>query len=215
MEYLLFTGLKKIDEFTKKVYYTPMDKPNNKQDIGEKIYYSGIEIFQTVGYSEANIRSICQNAGVSLGSFYNYYKDKRELYFKIYSNEYKNLSNRFIDALVKNETRGLENLEVMEDVLLTHLNNYRRTILFYIESEVLAVKFKELLELKKSITKEALDILGKVLGPKSRKDLDLETGLPLLYNLVESAIRFSLSRPKEEYKILIKETARTVVKFLF
>lgn len=183
--------------------------------LGEKIYYAGIEIFQTMGYSDTNIRAICKAANVSLGSFYNYYKDKRELYFKIFSREYRKLSQSLIEHLIKSEPLGLEKEEVIEKILLTHLKNHSRTILFYVESEVLMIKDPALLELKRTLSRESIEIFLKLLEPKVRKDVNMKVGFPLLHSLVESAIQFTMSKPKREQKKLIKEAAKMVVGYLF
>lgn len=187
----------------------------DKQDIRDKIYRAGLEIFQTKGYSNTNIRAICKEAKVALGSFYNYYKSKRELYYKIFTNEYKKLSHSLIDNIEKNRSRGIGRAEVIEEILWSQLQNHNRTILFYIESEVLVLQDKELMNIRLSLKDEFVKILGDILRDKVRGDMDFNLGFPLIYTLVESSIQFTINKPKEIQRKLIKETAKMVIGYLF
>lgn len=49
-----------------------------------KIYQASIKLMEQKGYSNIKIEDICKKAGVSVGSFYNYYKSKNDILFEIY-----------------------------------------------------------------------------------------------------------------------------------
>jgi len=49
-----------------------------------KIYQASIKLMEQKGYSNIKIEDICKKAGVSTGSFYNYYKSKNDILFEIY-----------------------------------------------------------------------------------------------------------------------------------
>lgn len=50
----------------------------------EKIYETALELLESDGYENIRIEDICQKAGVSIGTFYNYFKSKNEILQLIY-----------------------------------------------------------------------------------------------------------------------------------
>lgn len=54
----------------------PSEKHVNKRN---QIINSTITLMQRVGYEETNVRTICEAANISIGTFYHYFKDKSEL----------------------------------------------------------------------------------------------------------------------------------------
>ncbi|MDW5300363.1 MAG: TetR/AcrR family transcriptional regulator [Sedimentibacter sp.] len=49
-----------------------------------KIYQASIKLVEQKGYCSIKIEDICKKAGVSIGSFYNYYKSKNDILIEIY-----------------------------------------------------------------------------------------------------------------------------------
>ena len=45
----------------------------------QKIYSTARSLFQTVGYENVSIADICKGAGISMGNFYHYFKNKNEI----------------------------------------------------------------------------------------------------------------------------------------
>ena len=55
----------------------------------DKIKKAAWELFQEKGYFQTNTKEIAKRAGVSVGNFYNYYKDKKEVYIELLMEYYK------------------------------------------------------------------------------------------------------------------------------
>jgi len=51
----------------------------------DKIYQASIELMEHKGYSNIKIEDICRKAGVSVGSFYNYFKSKNDILVEIFN----------------------------------------------------------------------------------------------------------------------------------
>ena len=49
-----------------------------------KIYQVSIELLKKKGYEDLKVEDICKNAGVSVGSFYNYFKSKNDILMEIF-----------------------------------------------------------------------------------------------------------------------------------
>ena len=50
-----------------------------------KIFDVTVELISENGFSNVNIEDICKAADVSVGTFYNYYKSKNEVFYELYS----------------------------------------------------------------------------------------------------------------------------------
>jgi AcrR family transcriptional regulator len=68
-------------------------------DIKSDIFKCGKEIFSTKGFKKTNIKEIAQLAGIGVGTFYNYYTSKEQLFLEIYIQENENLKKVLIETL--------------------------------------------------------------------------------------------------------------------
>lgn len=69
-----------------------MDKKTN-------IIESARELFYSKGYKDTNISEIAKNAGIGVGTFYNYYESKDAIFMEIYLNENDKLKNKIIESI--------------------------------------------------------------------------------------------------------------------
>lgn len=64
-----------------------------------EIRQCGRELFSEKGYKETNVAEIMKAAGMSVGTFYNYYTSKDQLFMEIYIEENVKLKRRILDSL--------------------------------------------------------------------------------------------------------------------
>lgn len=57
------------------------------EDKKTELYHCGKELFSAKGFKDTNIADITKMAGVSVGTFYNYYPSKEKLFMEIYLDE--------------------------------------------------------------------------------------------------------------------------------
>lgn len=67
------------------------------------IFNSGRELFYSKGFKDTNISDIAKLAGIGVGTFYNYYSSKEELFAEIYIKENKDLKKRLFEAFDLND----------------------------------------------------------------------------------------------------------------
>ena len=65
----------------------------------EKIVQAAIRLFQERGYEKTTSNDIASEAGVSVGSFYVYFTDKRQLFFTIFDRRADELYQNIFDGL--------------------------------------------------------------------------------------------------------------------
>lgn len=66
-----------------------------------KIYKSSIKLMEQQGFNNIKIEDICKKAGVSIGSFYNYFKSKNDILIEIYIK-----ADEYFEKTVKNQLEG-------------------------------------------------------------------------------------------------------------
>jgi len=63
----------------------PVREPQQKRSIEKKtrIIQAGLELFREKGYYNTNTKEIAEQAGVSTGAVYSYFKDKKDIYLAV------------------------------------------------------------------------------------------------------------------------------------
>jgi len=72
-----------------------------KQKRKQEIINAAIYLFSTKGYHRTNIRDIAQKAGISTGTFYIYYPNKRELFIEVVDDVVRNVIGKIGNAIRK------------------------------------------------------------------------------------------------------------------
>lgn len=68
-------------------------------EVKSRIYECAKDLFSTKGFKETKIKEIAEHAGIGVGTFYNYYTSKEELFIEIYKQENKKLKNQLTESL--------------------------------------------------------------------------------------------------------------------
>ena len=78
--------------------------PSQKRGMATKaqIMEAGENLFSEKGYYKTNSKEIAEAAGISIGSFYAYFEDKKVLFLEILKNHYKNMSGQLTTVNTKN-----------------------------------------------------------------------------------------------------------------
>jgi AcrR family transcriptional regulator len=67
------------------------------------IFKAGRELFYDKGFKDTNISQVAKAAGIGVGTFYNYYSSKEELFIEIYIKENEDLKKRLFESLDLND----------------------------------------------------------------------------------------------------------------
>jgi AcrR family transcriptional regulator len=68
-----------------------------RQETIERIKFAASELFSRLGYHNTQVMDIVKAVGISAGTFYLYFKDKRDLFEKITGSSFKNLRDYLIE----------------------------------------------------------------------------------------------------------------------
>lgn len=191
-----------------------MNKPNpsKKERTRNKIIDAGLNLFQNPGYFNTDIRAIAAKAEVSLGSFYNYFKDKLSLYLTIYKEEHNFIFDDFVNTIKEQSTPLNENS--IFHYLLFQLKAHKHSKTFYIEADLLALLEPEVKKLQDDLDSKAVQALFALFPLKSNQHMDVEIALPLLYKLVENTIHSITEEHPDKQKAILLELSRMIYRYI-
>lgn len=63
------------------------------------IFKAAREVFYTKGFKDTNISEIAKQAGIGVGTFYNYFESKEKLFLEVYIKENKDLKMRLMSSV--------------------------------------------------------------------------------------------------------------------
>ena len=69
------------------------------QDKKAEIYKSAKELFSSKGFKDTNVSDITKQAGMAVGTFYNYYSSKEKLFMDIYLDENAKLKKNMMQSV--------------------------------------------------------------------------------------------------------------------
>lgn len=101
-------------------------------DKKQEIFNCARDLFYNKGYKDTNVADIAKAADIGVGTFYNFYSSKEQLFFEVNLQENENLKKRIVDSFAQNDDDPItlvtkvvsENLSAMNDnPILKEWNN--------------------------------------------------------------------------------------------
>lgn len=90
-----------MNEFKK--YSFTIAEVNYLSDKKADIFKAGRELFYTKGFKDTNVSDIAKAAGIGVGTFYNYYSSKEELFTEVYFRENEDYKMHLVQSMDMNE----------------------------------------------------------------------------------------------------------------
>jgi AcrR family transcriptional regulator len=194
--------------------------PKQERSIQKKqlIITTALEIFARKGYFNTSSNEIAAQAGVSIGSFYAYFKDKKQLFLEVMD---------YYNELITNEIKPSGTLEDdnIEEYLFDLINSILQAHKIHpdFHQEIMAMYIadpdvRELIDKQKKIAKNhSLDYLkaGKKAWGKREKIKNLEVAAFIIDNTIEKIIHETvLSNTTIPEARIIKELANMILKYI-
>lgn len=86
-----------------------------------ELFRSGKELFSTKGFKDTNVADITKTAGVSVGTFYNYYPSKEKLFMEIFAEENVKLMKSIMGSVDLND----DPVELVKRILVINLEGMK------------------------------------------------------------------------------------------
>jgi AcrR family transcriptional regulator len=201
----------RIDEALKMVKHNKEAFDRIPEEKRMRILDSAMEEFSSMGFGNANINEIARNAGISIGSMYNYFTSKEDLFLTLVNHGYK-LLEEAIAGVNLEEGDIFDKLERLLRAAQDHAKKNRKMIQVYLDmtSEGLASLSKRLSRKMVSISAEfyhRLIIMARQAGI-IRQDIDEKVAAYCIDNLI-LVLQFSYTTEyyRERMKIFAGKNA--------
>ncbi len=98
--------------------------PKLMLNIEERIFLSAKELFNEKGYEQVNMKDISNRASIAVGTLYNYFSNKNDLYLSVLENSW-NLTFKKLDKILDKDIDEKEKLETSVSLIYDEIL-YRR-----------------------------------------------------------------------------------------
>lgn len=164
---------------------TFINLPKVKQ---KRILKAAMLEFSRAPLSEASVANIIKEAGIPRGSFYQYFKDKEDLYYYILEEHSNDIRKKLLSSL--QETKG--------DLVISFIELYQYTIK-KINEPAVQTYFKNIFlnlsyQLERKFTLNLEDNLNDVLNLTDISKLKIDSKLQLIYviDILEAVFRHNI-----------------------
>jgi len=137
--------------FNKRLMSTIVDQQRDKRKL---IREAAIKLFAEKGYHETRADEIAQEAGVAVGTIYNYFKNKEDILLDIFATEFEE-RKRFYKEL---QASGLPVVEQIKGVLQEHFRLLKE------RQELLQVLLRERFEPSKELKAQLTRLYRRMVG---------------------------------------------------
>lgn len=126
--------------------------PKIINDIEENIFNVAFELFGEYGYQQVDMKMIAKKIGIAVGTLYNYYPNKKQLYIAVFEKSWKNTFCK-LDGIIEEKVSFKEKIRSMITTLYDEMSKRKglgqelikenvfieneRDKIFYIKEELL------------------------------------------------------------------------------
>lgn len=184
----------------------------------EHILAAGLKLFSEKGYYNTNTKEIAMEAGVSTGTFYAYFTDKRALFIEVF-NRYNGKIREILGAVSMDEyiDSGKERdfiLHLVETLLQAHNISPE----FHQEIEAMVYTDEEIGKIMDLIQKQAIEITSAMLGRWSGriKSDNIKAASVIVQRTIENMVHtIKFSKIDVSPDILKEELVDMIYHYLF
>lgn len=186
---------------------TLLNLPEKKRN---KIIRAAVSEFSNKGYEKGNVSAIAKRAGVSKGSMYQYFNDKKDIYLYCFENAYE-ISLRYIE----DKTKAYENMSIFDYMYLAFKKSWpflvdEREMYIFIQNAYLDINSEVHSEVIKIVYRDSLPYLKML---TEMIDMNKEQGLiktKISTDLILIYVEAISSKFKEKMRIIAKENGKEV-----
>ena len=183
----------------------------------EKIRQAALALFAKKGYYNTNTKEIAKTAGVSVGNFYNYYKDKGELYYSL-AEEYTEGSAQALNTLSASMCESKNPRQDFADYTYAQMERADRSGLLFKDCGLIMQDDEKLRELFHVQTEKTVTIIENMLNGMHGVKLHASERVTarLLFRVVDQSTQDILRyKGTEYYEEYLNEFIRMVQVYLF
>lgn len=185
----------------------------------EEIMRASVKIFAKKGYQDTHIADIVEEVGIAKGTFYLYFKSKKDIFLELIEKHSKILEKDLKDIFLHRQE-----CEDLKTAVKTFLNSFFNS--YAKDKELTAVVFREAVsvdvdfqEKLKKLEKAKMDIMSKFYDFLIKKDFGVEEKKfevfsYMILGIIESYVFKDMVLKNREFKInsIVEDTAEYICK---
>lgn len=133
--------------------------PKIINNLRNKIYKTASQLFSERGYADVTMKIVAEETGIAVGTLYNYYANKEELFIKVIE-EKINHNKKFFDKYLEKDKLDLnvfithlydeinKSKGIIDEIIKKNINNKEEKIVTRLRSELLDIVDQILLQIK-------------------------------------------------------------------
>ncbi|SHH17304.1 TetR/AcrR family transcriptional regulator [Tepidibacter thalassicus] len=173
--------------------------PKIIKDLENKIFNSAIDLFGEYGYKKVDMKLIAKKVGIAVGTLYNYYPNKKELYIDVFKKSWQETFYK-LDSIINEKSDIKEKIRKYIDTLYNEILRRKGLGGELIKENVFRDDEKdELLYVKRDLLKKIEGLIKEV---KEDIGLKLEDGMEsrLAETIFILILKIMLEHPDEKEK---------------
>ena len=197
---------------------TRIPKQERSKETKQNILKAGMELFSEKSYYKTNSKEIAKRAGVSIGSFYMYFSDKKELFKELLIDYHKKikavLKNIEIDRYIKSGKRR-EFLNYIVNKLIEAHDIYPE---FHQEVNVMALTDPDFIKINENSKVESIKLTKAILftWKDQLRIKDYDAAAVVVQTSIEEIVHSQMfSKRKAQSKKIIEELTDMLFRYLF
>lgn len=194
--------------------------PRQKRSQGKKehIIKTALKIFSDMGYHKTHSNEIAKQAGVAIGTFYAYFKDKKDLFLQCL-NEYNKMIHNYVFKILDFEKlNSMEPVDVITLVVKTVSGSHFLSQTFHMEVTSMKYTDEDIKKLFDKNRKEMVESIKHLLETFSSVSAikDIDTASMLIYSVLEETLHaLSFYNSSKDHKKIEKEVANMLCRYIF
>lgn len=195
---------------------TPQQK--RSEDTRKRIITAAERLFSEKGYYHTNSKEIARAAGVSIGSFYSYFKDKKALFIENLTQYSQKIFSRALAPHKGQLFEGKDKQAAVNQLISRTIEAHEYSPKFHREASAMRYMDADVAKVRDKEEQMILDYVIESLRSYDGKlrVTDWESAAIIIVSAVESIVHMiKIDKPEIEEDRLIKELSEMITRYLF
>ncbi|MDD3206723.1 MAG: TetR/AcrR family transcriptional regulator [Lachnospiraceae bacterium] len=183
----------------------------------EKLLASALQLFSAKGFYNTNSKEIARNAGISIGNFYNYFKDKEEIYCELARIDLEK-SNEELKKLADQLFASGQHKNYFRKYLLSQFKRIDEVNKLFEDNIIIMKTSEKLREITTAGNNKVMQTLEEML--RKMDGVKMHASYPVMarfiYMMVEKiGLDIKTMRGTEIYGEYLNEFVETIINYIF
>jgi AcrR family transcriptional regulator len=174
------------------------DMPKVIKHIEEKIFNAAMKLFGEKGYSNVEMKIIAKEAGIAVGTLYNYYRNKKELFAKVFEYSWEVTFSK-LDEVIESHLSVREKMERCVITLYEEVENRKGMGRELTKANVINIDKDKTIWIK-NILKEKIYLLVNNINSKDGMEIQEDMSIRFVETLLILTITMLNEHPDEKEK---------------